>query len=73
MDARCDTKIFTSCPLLYIHLHDSTPELLVFDLPVLFLPGSLPKGQAIDIYPRIYTYSYFSLLLLIHKADDQGQ
>lgn len=58
---------------MYIHPQDSTLDLLVFGLPVFFLPGPLPAGQAIDTCPRIYIYSYFSLFLLIHKPDDQGQ
>lgn len=37
----------SSCfmPTSYIIPHDSTPDFLVFDLPVLFLSGPLPKAR----------------------------
>lgn len=42
VDARFDKKnLHTSCQLLYIYPYDSIPDLLIFDLLVLFLPGPL--------------------------------
>lgn len=59
----CETKIFTLCPLPYVHPHTSTPDFLGSDCPVLFHPGFWTDGQAISHCPGNSTYSHLEQVL----------